>query len=81
MTLSMRDQLIRAVSILTEEEAAAILPVIQLLHPSEESTEYDPAQDPAIGFFEGPEDLSERVEEIIEEETRKRGAWTRKDNP
>lgn len=72
------NRLLEEAQTLSDQDAAALLQIIEVMKRREKPP-YDKAKDPAIGFFEGPEDLSERVEEIIEEETRKRGGWTLKD--
>jgi hypothetical protein len=78
MTESNRDRLIELIGNLTDQQIEALLGVVQVFQAGDKPL-YDRSRDVAIGLFEGPEDLSERAEDILEEEVKRRGSWTLKD--
>ena len=75
-----REQLIQIISRLDEEPLKALLHVAELIaSPKPPPDIYEEGLDVAVDLFAGPTDIASRVEEIIEEEVRKRGSWTIKD--
>ena len=79
-THTIQEKLIEAIRGLTEEQAAALLPVVRLICSVSPAREYDETADVAIGLIEGPTDIASRVEDILEEDANARGGWTQKDN-
>jgi hypothetical protein len=65
---TIREQLIAKVLTLTDEQASAILQFAQTLEADSLPDDYDPAQDPIVGFISGPTDLAERSKEILRSE-------------
>ena len=81
--IPVRQELVDMLPQLTEEQIAVLLAVAREMKPAAVSQRapYDPEKDIFLkGLFEGPEDLAERVEDILEEESRKRGSWTIKES-
>jgi hypothetical protein len=62
-------ELLQQVDELSDEELVALLGYVkEMIGAREQMARYDPAKDPTItgeGLFDGPPDLSERVEEIL----------------
>jgi uroporphyrinogen-III decarboxylase len=74
-----REKVITAIDHLNDEQLETVYSVIQSIQSVEEDQpDYDPDNDPAIGFITGPTDLSERVEEILQEEIDAASGWTQK---
>lgn len=77
--ISMREVLIEKINTLTDEQVAALYGVVANMQ-QEGRTDYDPNNDPAIGFLkDAPPDYSERAKEILREEVDSRSGWTQKD--
>jgi hypothetical protein len=80
MSTSHREELIDMIRRFSDEQIEALFGVARRIDGTEREP-YDPSQDGTIGSIDGlPEDFAERSEEILEELTRKRGAWTQKDD-
>jgi len=66
---SLYDELLKQVDELGDEELVALSKYVkEMIAAREHMANYDPAKDPTVtgeGLFEGPPDLSERVEEIL----------------
>lgn len=81
-TTNIRQEIIGMLEHLSDQQVATLLEVVRGMQPahSSEQRTYDPKADILRnGIFKGPTDLAERVEEILEEESRKHGSWTIKD--
>jgi hypothetical protein len=78
MTLSMREQLIQEILKMNDTEIAALMGTVLSMRGDEKPL-YDETKDVAIGLFDGPEDLSARVKDILRDDTKRRGSWTVKD--
>lgn len=62
-------EILERVDELSDEELSALSSYVkEMIAAREHMARYDPAKDPTVtgeGLFEGPPDLSERVEEIL----------------
>ncbi len=70
MAANPREELIAYLAKLSDQEVGKLLQFAQILHDEEVvelNPEYDPDNDPSVGFFSGPPDLAERAEEILME--------------
>jgi hypothetical protein len=67
---SIRDEFVKKLDSLTDEQVAALLQMVEAFENSDyfTPTEYDESKDPTIAMFSGPTDLGERSEEILNEE-------------
>jgi hypothetical protein len=68
MVASLREQLIARIDTLSETQLAELLRYIEVLQSPELPDDYDPDNDPTIGFISGPTDLAERTEDILNAE-------------
>jgi len=74
-----REQLIATLDELTEAQIEAILSYAQALQLPELSAEYDPDNDPMIGFITDEVDFDARdVKRILYDEITERSGWTQK---
>lgn len=72
--LSLRERLIERLKMLTDDQVAALLGVAEVMQPGPAEIPYDEVNDPIIGMFSGPTDLSERAKDILRNEiTRESG--------
>jgi hypothetical protein len=77
MNAPIREQLIKAIEKLGDEQVNALYNIVQFMQPrGEEAPPYDPDKDLMIGMFSGPTDLSERAEEILQEEIDPASGWS-----
>jgi len=76
---TLHEQLIARIKTLTDEDARALLGMIDALHPAKDSHSYDRAKDPLIGGMHGPQDLSKRAKEILRDDIDRRSGWTQKE--
>lgn len=76
---SMREQLIAKIKAMSDEQVAALLKTAEALNASELPPDYDPDNDPLVGFISGPTDLSERYKDILRDDIDLRSGWTNKD--
>ncbi|MFN8530706.1 MAG: hypothetical protein U0670_19035 [Anaerolineae bacterium] len=74
MAANPREELLAKISQLSDAEIKTILNYIRVVHPDEGVNPantllegYDETADPSVGFFDGPEDLSEQVENILQQ--------------
>lgn len=68
MAANPREELIAYLAKLSDQEVGKLLKFAQSLHDEEIldlSPDYDPDNDPSVGFFSGPPDLAEKAEEIL----------------
>jgi hypothetical protein len=82
MATTLREQLIAKLDELNEEQIRnTLLHVEALIRESDELPEdYDPDNDPTVGFISGPTDLSSRAKEILREEITPLSGWTQKND-
>jgi hypothetical protein len=73
---NVRGQVIQKLDELTDEEVVAILEYMESLHPGLEQNEQ--IDDPTVGMFSGPTDLSVRAKDILRDEITARSGWTQK---
>ena len=69
MTDTPRERLLAEVATMTDEQIEALIRYIESISPHDLPPEYDPAKDPLMTgelFFDGPPDLAERTEEILQ---------------
>jgi hypothetical protein len=80
--MSIREELIEKLDMLTEEQIAALLSIVEAFDgaPSKAVNEINTSDDPAIGFITGPTDFARRAEEILSEEITRKSGWTQKDS-
>jgi hypothetical protein len=79
MNAPIRERLIKAIETLGDEQVNALYNIVQFMLPKgDKAPPYDPDKDTMIGMFSGPIDLSERAEEILQEETDPASGWTQK---
>ncbi len=76
------EELARAAEKLTDDQRAALLQLMLVMQPQDagQAESYDEANDPAIGLFSGPADLSARAKDILREEIDPRNGRTQKDH-
>ncbi len=70
MAANPREELIAYLAKLSDQEVGKLLKFAQILHDKEAAAlnpEYDPGEDPLVGFLSGSPDLAERVEQILGE--------------
>jgi hypothetical protein len=72
----LREQLKAKVDDLTDDEVVAMLQYMDELHA--ELTDDTPIDDPTVGMFTGPTDLSRRAKEILRNDITARSGWTQK---
>ena len=78
-TLSPREQLINKVlNELSDEQVKKLLAQTEAMPSDALPPEYDPDNDPAIGFLSGSTDLAQRSKEILRDEITSRSGWTQK---
>lgn len=69
--LPIREEAIRLINEFNEEELRRVVELLKTIHQPALGEDYDEANDPMLNgelIFEGAEDLSERVEDILREE-------------
>jgi hypothetical protein len=69
MTDTPRERLLAEVATMTDEQIEQLIRYIESISPNDLPPDYDPAKDPFItgeAFFDGPPDLAERTEEILQ---------------
>ncbi len=79
MDSSLKDELLGLIEGLTDEQVGALLQLARVMQPTASPAAYNRDADVLRGLFAGPPDLGERSEDILQELTRQRGAWTQKD--
>jgi hypothetical protein len=80
---ALEQEMLQVLRSLSEEQARLLVQVGKAMQPSGETRpEYDEANDPLVGFLDGPStDLSIRAKEILREEIDPKSGWTNKDKP
>lgn len=68
VTGELREKIIGKLDTLTQEQAESVLRYIEVMTTYELPPDYDPAKDPAVGFFSGDPDLGSRTKEILHAE-------------
>ncbi|MEO8397177.1 MAG: hypothetical protein ABI700_29550 [Chloroflexota bacterium] len=75
---NVRQQVESKLDQLSDEELTAILRYIEAMQTTSLPEDYDEANDPTVGMFSGPTDLSRRARHILYDEITARSGWTQK---
>jgi hypothetical protein len=77
--MSPREKLLEVIETLSDVQLENVLHYAESVTTHEQKPPYDPDQDPMIGMFSGPTDLSERAEEILYDDIKSTSGWTQKE--
>jgi hypothetical protein len=75
---TIREQVISKLDTLRDDEVQWILDYIEAMESNRLPEDYDPDNDPAIGFLSGSTDLARNAKQILSDEITARSGWTQK---
>jgi hypothetical protein len=75
---ALREQVASKLDELSDEQLAELLRYIEAMQSPGLPKDYDPDNDPVVGFLSGSTDLSSRAKQILRDEITARSGWTQK---
>lgn len=77
-TPTIRERVIAELDTMSTEELEWMLDYIEAMKSNRLPEDYDPDNDPAVGFLSGSKDLASRAKQILRDEITSRSGWTQK---
>ena len=75
---TIREQVISKLDGLRDDEVQWILDYIEAMESNRLPEDYDPDNDPAIGFLSGSSNLAQNAKQILRDEITAHSGWTQK---
>ncbi len=75
---TIREQVVSKLENLRDDEVQWILDYIKAMESNRLPEDYNPENDPAIGFLSGSTDLAQNAKKILNEEITAHSGWTQK---
>lgn len=73
-----RERLIAELDELDDQQIESIWSYVEALRSATVADDYDPKNDPTIGFLSGSTDVARRTKQILRDEVTSRSGWTQK---
>ena len=77
-TPTLRERLKSKIDDLTDAQVVSLWHYTEAMQIEPLPDDYDPDNDPLVGFFNGPPDLASRTKDILRDEIDSRSGWTQK---